>query len=130
MPEDRRFLDQCTVGQNHTKAGQNCISASSSNKLGNSPFIFFKPWRIKKGGRDCLSVCLCLHNGPWKSSLWRLVICWLCVECVYKRKQQQAVSLPLCRINIRQVQLFCTVIPKYCDFYCISRDTTQGLLKL
>jgi hypothetical protein len=41
----------CTVGQNHTKAGQNSICASSSNKLVNSTFIFFKPWRIKKGGR-------------------------------------------------------------------------------
>jgi len=70
-----------TVGQNHTKAGQNSISASSSNKLVNSAFIFFKPRRIKKGGEDCLSVCLCLHSGPWKSS-WRLVICWLCVECI------------------------------------------------
>jgi len=57
------------VGQNHTKAGQNSISASSSNTLVNSAFIFFKSWRIKKGGRDCLCVCLCLHNGPRKSSL-------------------------------------------------------------
>jgi hypothetical protein len=48
------------VGQNHTKAGQNSISASSSNKLVNSAVIFFNPWRIKKGGRDCP------HKGPLK----------------------------------------------------------------
>jgi len=75
-------MKQCTVGQNHTKAGQNSISASSSNKLANNAFVFFIPWRIKKGRRDCLSVCLCLHSGPWKSSLWHLVICRLCVECI------------------------------------------------
>jgi hypothetical protein len=34
---------QCTVGQDHTKAGQNSIFASSSNKLVKSAFIFFKP---------------------------------------------------------------------------------------
>jgi hypothetical protein len=44
------------VGQNHTKTVQNFISAISSNKVVKNALIFFKPWWIKKGGRECPSV--------------------------------------------------------------------------